>query len=195
MDSRVNFKFSTKVKISILVAVSVVLMYFRVRVPIFPSFLDFDLSDIPIFFIGIMFSPILGVLAMGIKNILVFLIMGSFTSGVGEFANFLMGSCFVSAASFVFNRKNDIGKYILSFLSGMIALVVSGVLLNYFVILPVYAKVLGVSISGIIGEGTTIFKFLMITIVPYNIIKAIIIFVPTVFIFSKVKKINSRNNS
>ena len=180
MDSRVNFKFSTKVKISILVAVSVVLMYFRVRVPIFPSFLDFDLSDIPIFFIGIMFSPILGVLAMGIKNILVFLIMGSFTSGVGEFANFLMGSCFVFAASFVFNRKNDIGKYILSFLSGMIALVVSGVLLNYFVILPVYAKVLGVSISGIIGEGTTIFKFLMITIVPYNIIKAIIIFVPTV---------------
>ena len=88
MDRRVNFKFSTKVKISILVAVSVVLMYFRVRVPIFPSFLDFDLSDIPIFFIGIMFSPILGVLAMGIKNILVFLIMGSFTSGVGEFANF-----------------------------------------------------------------------------------------------------------
>ena len=195
MDSRVNFKFSTKVKISILVVVSVILMYFRVRVPIFPSFLDFDLSDIPIFFIGIMFSPILGVLAMGIKNILVFLIMGSFTSGVGEFAIFLMGSCFVFAASFVFNRKNDIGKYILSFLSGMIALVVSGVLLNYFVILPVYAKVLGVSISGIIGEGTTIFKFLMITIVPYNIIKAIIIFVPTVFIFSKVKKINSRNNS
>ena len=95
MDSRVNFKFSTKVKISILVVVSVILMYFRVRVPIFPSFLDFDLSDIPIFFIGIMFSPILGVLAMGIKNILVFLIMGSFTSGVGEFANFLMGSCFV----------------------------------------------------------------------------------------------------
>ena len=47
MDSRVNFKFSTKVKISILVVVSVILMYFRVRVPIFPSFLDFDLSDIP----------------------------------------------------------------------------------------------------------------------------------------------------
>lgn len=195
MDSRINFKFGTKVKISILVAVSVVFMYFKVGIPIFPSFLNFDLSDIPIFFISLMFSPILGVFSMGIKNILSFLVMGSFTSGVGEFANFLIGSCFVFVASFVFNRKNNNSKYILSFLSGMIALVVSGVLLNYFVILPVYAKVLGVSISGIIGEGTTIFKFLMVTIVPYNIIKSIIIFVPTMVIFFKVKKINSRNNS
>lgn len=181
-----------KIKISILVAISIVLMYFRIGIPIFPSFLDFDLSDIPIFFIGLTFSPILGVLAMALKNILVFLIMGSFTYGIGEIANFLMGSCFVFVSSYVYMKVKSNNKYLLSFVLGMLALVISGTLLNYTVILPVYLKVLGVSLQEIIGTGNTVFKYLIVYIVPYNIIKSIIIFFPTMIIFNKFKKINSR---
>lgn len=188
-----NISFNNKIKICILIALSVVLMYFRVGMPIFPSFLDFDLSDIPIFFISLVFSPILGVLALGIKNILVCFIIGSFTSGVGEFANFLMGACFLIAASLLYNKIKGKSKYAFSFLGGMIALVTSGVILNWLVILPVYLKILGVTLSSLIGQDTTLLKYLMIYIVPYNIIKSIIIFVPTVLIVSKFKKINSRS--
>lgn len=186
--------FNSKIKVVILVALSVVLMYFRIGIPIFPSFLDFDLSDIPIFFIGLTFSPILSVIAMGMKNILIVFIMGSFTFGVGELANFLMGSSFVFVASYVFHKSNT-KKYLLSFISGMVSLVLVSVILNYFVILPVYAKVLGVSIQSIIGEGNSILKFLVVTIVSYNVLKSILIFLPTIPIYNKYQKINSRSSS
>ncbi len=186
--------FNSKIKIVILVALSVVLMQFRIGIPIFPSFLDFDLSDIPIFFIGLTFSPILSVVAMGLKNILILFVMGSFTFGVGEVANFLMGSSFVFVASYVFHRSHT-KKYLLSFLSGMVSLVLVSVILNYFVILPVYAKVLGVTIGNIIGEGNSILKFLVVTIVSYNVLKSILIFLPTIPIYNKYQKINSRSNS
>lgn len=189
-----KYNFNTKIKIVILVVLSVILMRFRVGLPIFPSFLDFDLSDIPIFFIGLAFSPILSVVAMGLKNILILFVMGSFTFGVGEFANFLMGSSFVFVASYVFH-KSPTKKYLISFISGMFSLVICSVVLNYFVILPVYAKALGVSIEGVIGEGNSLLKFLAVTIVSYNILKSILIFFPTIPIYSKFQKINSRNGS
>ncbi len=185
------FKFDTKVKVSILVGISVVLMYFRVRVPFFPSFLDFDFSDVPILFIGLVFSPIISVIAMGVKNILIVLIMGSFTSGIGELANFLMGSFFVYSCSYVFRKY---AKKVWTFLIGMISLIFSGVLMNYFLILPIYMKVLGLNLNEIIGD-ISVLKYLIVYIVPYNIIKSVIIFFPAMFIYDRFKKINSRNIS
>ncbi len=183
-----NYEFSTKVKIGILVAVSVILMYFRIGIPIFPSFLDFDLSDIPVLFIAMYFSPILGVGAMAIKNILIILTMGSFTYGIGEFANFLIGSSFIFVASKVFFKLKGRTRCLISYLLGTFTLVVVGVLSNYFLILPVYLKVLGLNLSSIVGEGGTVLKYLIFSIIPYNIVKSIIIFIPTVVIFYRVKK-------
>lgn len=189
-----KLKLRDKAKISILIAVSVISMYFKIVLPIFPTFLSFDISDIPIFFISLVFSPILGVFSMGIKNILSILFMGSFTYGIGEITNFLLGSCFVFSSSYVFLRTSGFKKYILSFLFGSIILIVFGSLLNYFIILPVYVKILGISIDNIVGEYG-IFKFFTVYLVLYNLIKSIIIFLPTIFIFNKFKKINSRINS
>lgn len=185
------FKFNTKVKVSILIGISLILMYFRIGIPIFPTFLDFDFSDIPILFIGIVFSPLTSIVAMAIKNILKIIFMGSITFGVGEFANFLMGSFFVFSVSFSYIKYSN--KF-LSFFIGMFFLVVSGILLNYFLILPFYMKVLGVNLYELIGERSVL-QYLIYYIVPYNIIKSIIIFFPTIFIYDKFKKINSRNIS
>lgn len=182
-----------KAKISVLIAVSVVFMYFKIVLPIFPSFLSFDISDIPIFFISLIFSPMLGVFSMGIKNILSILFMGSITYGIGETTNFILGSCFVFTSSYVLLKVKGLKKYVLSFLSGSIFLIVFGILLNYFVILPVYAKILGIGIDNIIGGD--ILKFFTVYLVLYNLIKSIIIFLPTILIFNKFKKINSRNYS
>ncbi len=185
--------FRVKVTVCIFVSLSIILMYFRVRIPIFPNFLDFDLSDIPIFFISLVFSPLMGILALFVKNLLVCLLMGSFTYGVGEIANFLMGGSFIFIASYLFKNLKSY-KYILSYVFGLLALILSSLVLNYFVILPVYGRVLGITIEEIIG-GSNLFKFLLVVIVPYNIIKSIIIFFPIIFILNKFKKINSRNSS
>lgn len=187
--------FKDKIKISILISVSVILMYFKLTLPIFPSFLNFELSDIPILFISILFSPAVGVLCMVIKNILSFIFMGSITYGIGEFANFLIGSGFVYCTSKAFLKLKGEKRYILSFLSGSFAITFLGVFLNYFLIFPIYIKVLGVPLTSLIGENTTLFKFLLAFLVPFNILKSIIIYFPTILIFNKYKKINSRNIS
>lgn len=188
-----NLKFGVRIKISVILAAAIILMYFKIGIPIFPNFLDFDLSDIPVLFIALYFSPVLGVFSMALKNIFAVLIIGSFTYGVGEFANFLIGASFIFVVSFLFKNIRGRIKYILSYAIGTLVLILVGVLANYFIILPIYLKVLGVSIGEIIGEGNTILKFLLLYIVPYNFIKSIIIFVPTISIFLRVKKINSRN--
>ena len=192
---RYNLKFGVKIKVSILLAVALILVHFRIGIPIFPNFLDFDLSDIPVFFMALYFSPLLGVFAMALKNIFTVLTIGSFTYGVGEFANFLIGASFIFTVSVIFNRVKGRSRYVLSYVIGTLVLLSVGFLANYFIILPIYLKVLGVSIESIIGEGTTILKFLIVYIVPYNLIKSIIIFAPTVCIFSRIKKINSRSDS
>ncbi len=83
-----NFKFNSKIKICILISLSVVLMYFRLSVPFLPNFLKFDLSDIPIFFYNYNIFSYLGCYIFSIKNLLVCFTMGSFTFGIGELANF-----------------------------------------------------------------------------------------------------------
>ncbi|BAK81653.1 ECF transporter S component [Candidatus Arthromitus sp. SFB-rat-Yit] len=183
-----KIEFNNKIKICILVALSVVLMYFRLSVPFLPNFLTFDLSDIPIFFITIIFSPILGVISLALKNLLVCFTMGSFTFGIGELANFLMGFCFIVPGAYFYKKFNGKNRYIFSLLSGMIGLTLSGVILNATVILPVYVKLLGVELSSFIGEANTLLKFLIIYIVPYNVIKSMIIFFPTVAIIDRFKK-------
>ncbi len=175
-----NFKFNSKIKICILISLSVVLMYFRLSVPFLPNFLKFDLSDIPIFFITIIFSPIWGVISLALKNLLVCFTMGSFTFGIGELANFLMGFFFIIPGAYFYKKFDGNKKYIFSLLSGVI--------LNATVILPVYVKLLGVELSSFIGEGNTLLKFLIIYIVPYNIIKSMIVFFPTVAIIARLKK-------
>lgn len=182
-----KFKFNSKIKICILISLSIVLMYFRLGVPFLPNFLKFDLSDIPIFFITITFSPILGVIALALKNLLVCFTMGSFTFGIGELANFLMGACFIVPGAYFYKKFDGNKRYIFSLLFGMIGLTLSGVILNATIILPVYVKLLGVTLSSFIGEGNTLLKFLIIYIVPYNIIKSMIIFFPTVAIVARLK--------
>lgn len=183
-----------KAKISVLISVSIVLMYFKIVLPIFPSFLSFDISDIPIFFISLIFSPIIGVFSMGIKNILSVLLMGSFTYGIGEVTNFLLGSCFVFTSSYVFLKISGFKKYILSFMFGSIILILLGSLLNYFIIVPLYVRILGVTIDKLIG-GYGVLKFFTVYLVLFNFIKSLIIFFPTIFVFDKIKKINSRIDS
>lgn len=183
---------NVKLRVSILIGLSIILMYFRVNIPIFPQFLDYDLSDIPIFFIGLVFSPLWGVLALFIKNLLVCFIIGSFTFGVGELAGFLMMTPFIFIGSSLFNRLSGYKKYVLSYLCSTLSLIISAVFLNYFVILPLYSRVLEVDIVEIIG-GSTMFGFLAFVIVPYNIIKSIIVFIPSVIINGRVK--NSRISS
>ena len=56
----------TIAKVGILSAIAYVLMFISVPLPIFPSFLKIDLSDIPAIFGGMSLGPIAGIAIVGI---------------------------------------------------------------------------------------------------------------------------------
>ena len=88
---------------AILSAVATVLMFISFSLPIIPSFIKLDFSELPALIAAFSMGPVSGVVVCFIKN-LVNLAMST-TGGVGELCNFLMASplwclpgCFTSSA-------------------------------------------------------------------------------------------------
>jgi riboflavin transporter FmnP len=90
-------------KISILSVIAFILMQLEFPIPIFPSFLQIDLSDLPALVGGFALGPVVGILIVLFKN-LMHLIQTS-TSGVGELANFLVGIALVVPASLIYSKN------------------------------------------------------------------------------------------
>ena len=126
------------IKISLLSALAIILMYFDF--PIIPAFswLKIDLSDVPAFIGAFGFGPIAGVLIELIKNLLIPLIKGSQTGFVGETANFLIGVSLILPASFIYHRNKSKKNAILGMVVGAICMEVVGIVANVYFLLPAY---------------------------------------------------------
>ena len=108
---------------AMLSAVAFVLMYLEIAIPIMPSFIKFDFSDLPALLGSFALGPVCGVLICLIKNVLHLAFSNSMF--VGELSNFILGAVFVAVVS------------------GLVAALVMGIVSvfsNYFVVYPVYYK-------------------------------------------------------
>ena len=91
---------------AVLCAISFILAFFEFPVPLSPSFARMDLSDLPALIGTFAYSPVSGILIELVKNVLQ--LLTSSTGGIGELANFIMGSSFVIAAGLIYKlRKTD----------------------------------------------------------------------------------------
>lgn len=178
------------VKVSILVAIGYVLMFISIPIPIFfPSFLKIDISDITAVLGGITLGPIYGVVICFLKNLLQFITGLSTTGGVGEFANFLIGSSFIYTSSKIFKK----GNLLISLLLGTISMVIVGCLSNYFIILPFYSTIMPIDV--VISMGNKLnplvvnkISFIIFMIIPFNLLKSFILSSVVILVHDKIKK-------
>ncbi len=188
-------KTSTLVKVGVLSAIGYILMFISVPIPIlFPDFLKIDISDITPLIGAISLGPIYGIVISFLKNLLQFITGMSTTGGVGEFANFLIGSSFVFIASFIYSKEKDIKGLIKGLVFGIIAMIIVGCLANYFIILPFYSTIM--PIEAVISMGSAInpiivdkITFILWIIAPFNLLKSSIISLITLIIYKKIKKV------
>ncbi|MGN1051211.1 MAG: ECF transporter S component, partial [Acutalibacteraceae bacterium] len=100
MDTKLNSNTksaTTKLVVTALFsAVAIVLQYLEVSIPIVPSFLKLDFSDLPELLGAFAMGPTYGVLICLVKNLVHLLFTSSF--GVGELSNFLLGAVFAFTA-------------------------------------------------------------------------------------------------
>ena len=86
---------------AILSVIAFVLAFLEIPVPVIaPSFVKLDLSDFPALIGAFAFGPMVGVVIELIKNGLQ--LFSSSTGGVGELANFFIGSSFVFTAGLIY---------------------------------------------------------------------------------------------
>ena len=193
-NSKMN---STKTiaKIGVLSAIAYVLMFISLPLPIFPSFLKIDLSDIPAIFGGMSLGPIAGLAIVIVKNLLQ-AITASTTGGVGEFANILIGGSYVLIICLFYRKIKNIKGVLMGALIGIVAMTITGCIMNYYIMMPLYSVVYGMPMDAIIQMGTVInpkvtdlFTFVIWMIAPFNIVKAGLMTVVTLPLFKKMEKI------
>ena len=187
---------TTLVKISILSSIGYILMFIAVPLPmLFPDFLKIDISDLTELVGGIALGPMAGVTITFIKNLLQFTTGMSTTSGVGEFANFLIGASFVFTVSYIYYKKRELSGLIVGLVSGILVMTIVGCIINYFIVLPFYSTI-GWSIDAVVSMGKAInpainskLSFVILIIAPFNILKSGIISILMLPMYKKIEKI------
>lgn len=177
-DSRLN----KLVKISVLSAIAFILMVLiEVPLPIFPEFLKLDISDLPAVFGAFALGPVAGVAIELVKNIL-HAILKQGTAGIGELANFIVGSAYVYVAGVIYFKEKSRKRALVGLIFGVIAMALVAAAGNYFIFLPLYEKVLGFPISAAIAAAakvnpsvTDLPTLIALSIVPFNLLKGVIV--------------------
>ncbi len=165
------------IKISLLSALALILMYIDFPViPIFP-WLKIDLSDVPALIGAFGFGPLAGVLIELIKNIVIVLIKGTQTGLVGETANFLVGVALILPAGLVYYKNKSKKNAILGMLLGAVCMEVVGIIANVYFLLPVYGMHMSTAES---------IKYITVGLLPFNGIKALIVSILTYIIYKRV---------
>ena len=172
-----NEKLRALVVTAILGAVGFVLMFLEFGVPIMPSFIKFDFSELPALIASFAFGPIYGVVVCFLKNALHLLVTS--TAGVGELANFLMGIFFVVPAGLLYRFKKSRTSALIGSLIGAVIMGIACVLINYFLIYPIYYQIMipePVILSAyqaILPGVDSIWKSLLIFNLPFTAVKGL----------------------
>lgn len=168
--------------LSLLGTISLLLFFLNFPLPFLPPYLKVDFSDVPAIMASFIFSPLAGVAVVGIKNGIYFLTSGS-GDPVGVLANFTAGVMFTYPVAFLYHKyKKGVKTIVSGLIAGTIAMTIGMGILNYLVMLPAYALVMGWEM-GPTEKLTTIF----VGIIPFNLLKGIIISILFVPLYIKMK--------
>ena len=203
IEKKTHVKFSSeKTKVNKLVimamlsAVAVVLMYFDFPlVFLAPGFYKLDFSEVPVLIGSFLLGPCAGVIIEAVKVLLHMCLKGTTTAFVGDFANFILGCFFAVPASVVYHFHRTKKRAVLGLVAGSLTLIVSGVFLNAFYLLPKYSELYGMPIEAFIAMGNKInaninnvFTFVVLVVAPFNFVKALISSVITFVLYKYLSR-------
>lgn len=192
--SKKTFKTERLVKISILSAIAYVVMMIEFPIPIFPEFLKIDLSDIPALLGAFSMGPVAGVIIELIKNILHAFMTRS--AGIGELANFIVGAALVFTSGIIYRRNKTKKNAIFSLFIGTIVMGIAAGIANYFILIPLYEKVLLFPVSAMVDMAskvtslvTNLGTLVLFSIVPFTVLKGTIVSIIVFFMYKRIEPI------
>lgn len=159
----------------VLTAVAVVLQFLEFPIPVIPSFIKLDFSDLPELIGAFAYGPLAGIGIALLKNVIHLAVSQS--AFIGELSNFLLAAVFCGTAGFIYQRNHTEAGALLAGLIATACMAVVCYPLNLFVIYPMYYNILGFPESAVLDLYRAI-----VPLTP-NISVAILIFnVPFTFL-------------
>lgn len=203
IEKKYNMRFNSEktkvnriVVIAMFAAISAILMFFEFPVGFAPSFYELDFSEIPALLGAFMFGPTAGVAIEGVKILLKIVLKGTTTAFVGDLANFIIGCSMVVPASAVYFIKKSRKSALVGMAAGGIFMVVVGSLMNAFYLLPKFSVLFGLPMDAIIAIGheinggiNSVFTLVAFAVVPFNLLKAVIVSAVTLFLYKYVSRL------
>ena len=189
-SSRQNVRMLTMT--AVLSAIAFVLAFFEFPVPLSPSFARMDLSDLPALIGAFAYGPVSGVLIELVKNALQ--LLTSSTGGIGELANFIMGSSFVAAAGLIYKFHKTKKTAMIACLIASVVMGIVAAIVNYFILLPVFEAFMPLDqLIASFGEFIPFIKtkldVVLFNAFPFNLLKGIGISIVTMLLYKRLTPI------
>ena len=200
-EKRVNHT-RRMVMTAILSALSSVLMFFSFNVPLMPSFIKMDLSELPALIAAFSMGPVYGAIVCLVKNLVN--LLTTTTGGVGELSNFILGVFFVVPAGIIYKLRPKFSGAIIGSIAGAAMMALLSVFSNYYVVYPIYTAFM--PMEAIIGmyqainpsvknlwECLLIFNMPFINM-PFTFIKGMVSAVITIAVYKKLTPLINGTN-
>ncbi len=183
---------------AMLSAIAAVLMFVEFSVPFMPEFVKLDISEMPALIASFAVGPFWGAAVCLIKNVVKCLV-GTYSGGVGELCNFIIGTAFVLTAGFIYKFNKTRTGALIGSVAGAAVMAIVCLPINYYITYPIYAKMM--PIDTIIGmyqaifPGTDgLFSCLLIFNVPFTFLKGIICSAVTFVVYKRISYIIKRES-
>lgn len=168
------------------------------EIPLFfaPAFYKMDLSEVPVLMCSFYLGPVAGVTAEFLKVFLKLLLKGTTTAFVGDYANFVVGCCYILPASAIYHVHKSKKSAILGMAAGTLVMTVFGSVFNALYLIPKFAQLYGMPIEAIVGMGTAVNSHIvsvptlaLFAVAPFNLLKGVCDGVLTFLLYKRLEKV------
>ena len=185
--------------IGVFSALSIILYYFgKFNLPIFPSWLDIQFSEIPALIISFMYGPVSGILIILVRFFCK--LPGTSTVGVGEMADLLIGLTLIIVSGLIYKKHKNIKGAVNALIFGMLAATVVATISNWLLLIPAYKGIAGypqaaltggmdLIISGnkgVVTDDNFMVYYLFIGVIPFNLLRYSLVFTITFLLYKRL---------
>ena len=177
---------------AMLSALAFILMFFDFNIPLMPSFIKMDISELPALIGAFAMGPLYGVVICLIKNLLHLFI--SQTGGVGELSNFILGASCVCTAGLIYEKNKNKRTAVIGSFAGALVMALISIPSNYYVVYPAYTKFMPIDAilsmyQAINPSADSLLKCLLIFNAPFTFVKGMISVIITLLIYKRISPI------
>ncbi len=181
---------------AMLAAVAALLQFLEFPLPfLVPPFIKMDFSELPALLASFSLGPVYGVAVCLLKNC--FKLLTTYSGGIGELGNFLMGAVYAFVAGVVYRRMKSRKGALLGSGLGSVAMAAASVPINYFITYPFYMKLMPLeaildAYAAIRPGADGLMDCLLVFNMPFTLVKGVLVAALCFFVYKPLSPLLHR---